>query len=300
MRKLFSVLVVLMALWGSFPAQAQSEIRLSSVSVEIWPEYDQPSVLVIYHISLSPETTLPATLALRLPAQAEVFAVAIADPASGLLLAPYDRTVQGSWATLTITANSQDVQVEYYEDLDKNGTARHFVYEWAGDYAVDAFTVTFQQPVSATDLVTDPALTNSSVGQDGFVYLRSTAQSLVAGQPFTLTADYQKATDTLSTTGLPVQPTQPLNASTPGRVTMSGVLPWVLAVIGGALIVVGIVGGLYFMKSGPRRSSASRKRHAQPQQTSDTGVVYCYQCGKRAQPGDGFCRTCGMRLKKED
>jgi hypothetical protein len=300
MRKLFSVLVVLMALWGSFPAQAQSEIRLSSVSVEIWPEYDQPSVLVIYHISLSPETTLPATLALRLPAQAEVFAVAIADPASGLLLAPYDRTVQGSWATLTITANSQDVQVEYYEDLVKNGTARHVVYEWAGDYAVDAFTVTFQQPVSATDLVTDPALTNSSVGQDGFVYLRSTAQSLVAGQPFTLTADYQKATDTLSTTGLPVQPTQPLNASTPGRVTMSGVLPWVLAVIGGALIVVGIVGGLYFLKSGPRRSSASRKRHAQPQKTSETGVVYCYQCGKRAQPGDGFCRTCGMRLKKED
>lgn len=300
MRKWFAVLAVLVALWVSFPAQAQSEVRLSSVSVEIWPEYDQPAVLVIYHIFLSPKTTLPATLNLRVPAQAEVFAVAIADPVSGLLNTPYDRTVQGSWATLTITANSHDVQVEYYEALVKNGTARHVIYEWADDYNVDVFVVALQQPVGATDMVTDPTLIKSSVSQDGFVYYRSIPQPLAAGQSFTLTADYQKTTDALSTTGLPVQPAQPLNASTPGRVTMSGVLPWVLAGIGGALIVVGIVGGLYMWKNGMRRSSASRKRHAQPQQATETGAVYCYQCGKRAQPGDGFCRTCGMRLQKDD
>jgi uncharacterized OB-fold protein len=60
-----------------------------------------------------------------------------------------------------------------------------------------------------------------------------------------------------------------------------------------------MVGGLYMWKSGTRRSSASRKHHAQTQQASETSAVYCYQCGKRAQPGDVFCRTCGMRLKAE-
>jgi hypothetical protein len=300
MRKCFGVLAVLVALWVSFPAQAQSGTRLSSISVEIWPEYDQPAVLVICHISLSPDATLPATLNLRVPAQSEVFAVAVADPVSGLLNAPYDRNVQGSWATLTITANSRDVQVEYYDALVKNGTARHIVYEWPGDYSVDSFAVALQQPLGATDMVTDPTLTKSSVGQDGFIYYQSAPQPLEAGQSFTLTADYQKATDALSTTGLPVQATQPLNTSTAGRVTMSSILPWVLAGIGGALIVVGIVSGFYMWKSGTRRSSASRKHHTQPQKVSETGEVYCYQCGKRAQPGDVFCRTCGMRLRKED
>ena len=300
MRKCFTVLAVLVAFWISFPAQAQSGVRLSSVSVDILPEYDQPAVLVIYHISLSASTTLPATLDLRVPAQAEVFAVAVADPANGLLNAPYERTVQGSLATLTITANSQDVQVEYYDTLVKNGTARQVVYEWLGDYDVDAFTISLQQPLGATDMVTKPALTKSSPGQDGFVYYQSTPQPLAAGQSFTLTSDYQKSTDALSTTGLPVQPTQPLNASTPGRVTMSVVLPWVLAGIGGALIIVGIVGGLYLWKNGTRRSSASHKRHTKPQQASETAAVHCQQCGKRAQPGDVFCRTCGMRLRKED
>jgi len=300
MRKCFSVLAILVAIWVSFPAQAQSELRLSSVSVEIWPEYDKPKVLVINHISLSPETILPVTLDLRVPAQAEVLAVAIADPVKGLLNTPYDRSVQGSWATLTITANSQALQVEYYEALEKNGSSRHVVYEWAGDYAVDAFTVTFQQPVSATNLVTTPSLTNSSVGQDGLVYYQSAAQPLAAGQPFNLTADYQKATDVLSTTGLPVQPVEPLTTNTPGRVTMSSVLPWVALGIGGALIIVGIVGGLYFWRNGTRRSSVARKRHPRSQQPSESSAVYCNQCGKRAQPGDVFCRTCGMRVRKED
>ena len=295
-----AVLAVLAALWVSFPAQAQSAILLSSVSVEIWPEYDQPAVLVIYHISLSADTTLPAILNLRVPAQAEVFAVAISDPVNGLLNADYDRTVQGSWATLLITANSPEVQVEYYDALFKEGTTRHVIYEWAGDYAVKAFSVALQQPVSATGLVTIPILATSYTGQDGFVYIQSAIQPLAAGESYTLRADYQKETDTLSTTGLPVQPTQPLNASTPGRVTMNSILPWVLAGIGGALIVVGFVGGYYMWKSGTRRSSSSRKRHARSQQVGETGDVYCNQCGKRAQPGDVFCRTCGMRIREED
>ena len=300
MRKGFAVLAVLLAFWVSFSAQAQSGMHLSSVSVEILPEYDQPAVLVIYRISLSPEATLPAILALRVPAKAEVFAVAASDRTSGLLNAPYDRTVEGSWASLKITANSRDVQVEYYEALVKNGTARHIVYEWTGDYLVDAFAVSLQQPLDATDMVTNPILTKSSLSQDGFIYFRSTPQPMAAGQSFTLTADYQKATDSLSTTGLPVQPTQPLDTSTTGRVTMSGILPLVLAGIGGALVVVGIVGGLYIWRNGTRRTSSSRKRHAQPQPTNGTKDVYCSHCGKRAQPGDVFCRTCGMRLKKED
>jgi hypothetical protein len=301
MRKCIAVLAFLVALWISFPAHAVSEMRLSSVSVDILPEYDKPKVLVIYHISLAPETTLPTSLNLRVPAQAEVFAVAIVDPVTAkLLIAPYDRTVQESWATLTITANSQDVQVEYYDTLLKDGTTRHIFYEWAGDYAVDAFAVSLQQPLGATDMVTDPVLVISNNAQDGFVYYRSTPQLLAAGQAFSLNADYQKATDALSTTGLPVQPSQPLNVSTPGRVTMNSVLPIVLAVIGGALVIVAIVGGFYLRKNGARRSSSMRKRHTQRQETIETGVVYCNQCGKRAQPGDVFCRTCGMRLRKED
>jgi hypothetical protein len=299
MRKWLFLIAVFISLSFSFQVQAQNETRLSSVTVNIWPEYDQPSVLVINHISLSPDTKLPTTLSIRIPAQAEVFAVAVSDPVNGLLNTPYDRIVEGSWATLTINTNLRDVQVEYYDVLAKNETARHIVFEWSSNYAIDRFAVAFQQPVGATEIVTNPILTASNAGQDGFIYFQSTPQPLAAGQSYHLTIDYQKSSDALSTTGLPVEPSQPINSSTPGRVTMSYVLPWILAGIGGALLLVGIVGGLYFWKSGPRDSLKNRRRHPQQQRTSENSEVYCNQCGKRAQPGDVYCRTCGSRLKKE-
>lgn len=299
MRKWFAILVVLVTLWMSFPIYAQVDETLSSVSVEIWPEYDQPAVLIIYHISLSSNTTLPAIINLRIPAGAEVYAVAVADPVKGLLNAPYDRSVQGSWATLKITASVLDVQVEYYDVLNKTGSARHIVYEWPGDYAVDGFTVALQQPVGAINLVTYPTLIHSSAEQDGFVYFESMTQSLPSGQTYTLTIDYQKATDALSITGLPVQPVQPLTAATPGRITVNGVLPWVLAGFGAALIIVGVVGGLYIWKSGTRNLRVSmRNRSSTPEE--DTSLVYCPKCGKRAQIGDVFCRTCGTRIQQEE
>jgi hypothetical protein len=300
MRKLFILLAFLAALGISSPAQAQSEKHLSSVMVEILPEYDQPKVLVIYRFSLPSGTTLPTTFDLRIPSQAEVWAVATVNPVDSTLKdAPYNRSVNGTWATLTITASALNLQVEYYEALVKDGTSRHITYEWVGDYLVDSFVIVFQQPPGATNLVTNPALTNNGSDQSGSVFYQSPTQRLIVGQTYSLTADYQKANDTLTTTGLAVQPSQPLNNITPGRVTMNGILPWVLAGIGGALIVVAIIYGLNMWKTGTR-NPVSRKHHMQSRQAIPTGEIYCGQCGKRAQAGDVFCRTCGMRLPKEE
>jgi hypothetical protein len=300
MRKWFTALALAFILGVSYPVFAQGTLSMSSVSVDIWPEYDQPAVLVIYHISLPSSTTLPATFNLQVPADAEVYAVAVSDPSAGLLNAPYERTVNGSWATLKITADNPEIQVEYYAPLVKNGTARHIVYEWSGQYAVGAFSITVQQPVGATSLTLDPALTQNSIGQDGLDYYTSMTQTLAANQAYTLTIDYQKTTDTLSTTGLPVEPAQPLNAVTPGRVTVSGVLPWVLAGVGGALIVVGVVGGIYLWKSNTHNPAENRRRHLASRQDAESKLIYCHQCGKRAQTGDVFCRNCGSRLQKVD
>ncbi len=124
-------------------------------------------------------------------------------------------------------------------------------------------------------------------------------QSLAIGQTYTLTIDYRKATDALSTTGLSVQPAQSLDLSTPGRVTTSGALPWGLAILGIVLLVLGIVGGMYMWRSGGKMSAKGNRRHSRIQNKQENPVTYCQQCGKRTQPGDVFCRTCGIRLRIE-
>jgi len=276
---------------------AQGELRLSSVSVDIWPEYDQPAVLVIYHITLAPEVALPTTVTLQIPAGAQVTEVAIVDPVKGQLNAPYERIVQGKWAVLAISANTAQVRVEYYEALVKSGAARNIVFKWAGDYAVDVLETNFLQPLGAEDVNISPMPIETSPGQDGMTNYRNRVTHLAANQPYSVTITYQRNTDDVSISNLPVQAASTPGADTPGRVSMIGILSWVLGGFGALLIVAGVIAFAVWQRGG--RGTATRPRPALARRGHESESIYCRQCGKRAQPGDAFCRTCGTSLNRE-
>jgi zinc-ribbon domain len=297
MRKLLLMLSLWIVLLVPVSVQAQGQLHLSLVSVDIWPEYDRTAVLTIYHISLAPDTVLPASLTLRVPLGAEINAVALVDATGNLINAPYDSTTQAPWSVLTITTTSLQVQVEYYTALVKNGITRHITYNWAGDYAVEKLEINFLQPLGAEDPTISLPPVDTSPGQDGLTNYLMEAADLNAGTPFALTIDYQRQTDALSISSLPVHAASTPGPDTPGHVSMTGILPWVLAGIGLLLIVAGIV-GFFVWQRGGQVSRAVRLRKPKQPKEGDDAFIYCSQCGKRAQPGDVFCRTCGTRLKR--
>jgi hypothetical protein len=296
MRKLILILILLVLFQIPNNVQALGEVRFSSLSVDIWPEYDQPAVLMIYRVTLAANTTLPAGLTFRLPANAQINAVAVLDPTKGLVNVPYDNSIQGQWSMLKITTDSLQVQVEYYVPLVKNGIVRHISFEWPGDYAVDALEVNFLRPFGADGVSISLVPTGTSPGQDGLTNYRIQSANLAAGRTLSLTIDYQRNTNDLSISSLPVQAASTPGPDTPGRVSMTGVLPWVLAGIGALLIVAGIVGFVTWQRGG--QGTKKGRKHKQHREESEDEFTYCHQCGKRAQPGDVFCRTCGTRLKR--
>ena len=58
MPRILLALVVVLTMMLPIPAKAQDDLQLSAVSVDIWPEYDQQAVLVIYHVTLSADTSI--------------------------------------------------------------------------------------------------------------------------------------------------------------------------------------------------------------------------------------------------
>ncbi|MGA2490038.1 MAG: zinc ribbon domain-containing protein [Anaerolineales bacterium] len=296
MRKLITMLTLLIVFLNPAPVKAQDEMHLSLLSIDIWPEYDQPAVLIIYHISLASDTSLPASLAIRIPSDVQINAVAVGDPTKGLLNAPYDNSVQGQWSVLKITTNSLQVQVEYYAPLIKNGTARHILFEWPGDYAVDKLEANFLKPFGAEGVSFSLAPTDTGPGQDGLINYHFQIANLAAGQSFSLTIDYLRQTDDLSISSLPVQAASTPGPDTPGRVSMTGILPWALAGIGFLLIVAGVVGFVTWQRGG--QGTRKGEKYTLHREESEDEFTYCPQCGKRAQPGDTFCRTCGTRLNR--
>jgi hypothetical protein len=281
---------------------AQADLIFNNLKVDLWPEYDRPGMLVVYHITLSPNTTLPVDLTLSIPTEAgEPNAVAVRDANGGLFSIAHTREVNGEWSKITFTPTMPEIQVEYYDSrLVKQGSSRHFKYFWSGDYAVDSLMIEVQQPIGAKEMRIIPGMGNGATKQDGLTYYTSQAGSLKAGQTFELTLDYQKNSDTLSAESLEVKPSEPVSTITPTKSILLSVLPWIL---GGLGIVLIVGGGVWWYwqtgigKAHPKTSHKRRKLVITHNDVLPEGYIYCHHCGKRAMPADKFCRTCGTRIR---
>lgn len=310
MRKWVLILLLVLA-WLPFQPARGQEITFASVEVDIWPEYDQPSALVIYRIALPPEVALPVEVALRIPAAAgEPHAVA-ARQVDGLNNIPYERQVSGAWATLTFSVpqlQTQYLQIEYYDPaLVTDGAHRTFTYQWPGDYAVGSMMIQVQQPLNATDMRIAPNLGSGALGQDGLTYYLAEIGSVRSGQTVQITLGYENSSDTLSIDGLQVRPSAPIPESSLDGAGLTNFLPWVLVLV--ALAVIG--GGVWwYLRSSQQHSTKKQPPRPADDDASAGGIppavaapaapetIYCHQCGVRAQPGDVFCRSCGVRLRQ--
>jgi zinc ribbon protein len=297
MRKWFALLGLLGVLAFPFSVHAQNPVKLSTLQVQLWPEYDRPGMLVINYITLSADTALPAAVLLHMPATAsKPSALAVGQTLDTVT----DQGVQfttktaGDWLDISLTASGPAIQLEYYDPIRKAGDGHNYLYQWLGDYQIDSFSLTVQQPAGATDLRTSPVLGASETRNDGLTYYSSDFGALPAGKSFSLTVSYQKAGDALSVSSPQVQSSEPLSSDTPGRVMLSNYLPYILGGIGLVLIVGGVV---YFWQSSRGDKSGGRKKHAGRDRDEAASDVYCHQCGTRARLGDRFCRVCGTKLR---
>jgi hypothetical protein len=297
MRRIGAFVILMGALFAPFSAQAQGDTTLSSVQVQLWPEYDQPSMLVIYDFSLPDSAQLPLSVSLRFPKTANLVAVASQAADGSLLNTDYQGpTAEADWQVISVQIQSAGVyHIEYYEPLSRDGDVRNFSYLWSGDYAVDDFVVSVRLPTDATNVSSVPPM-QSSQSSDGTPYLRKDFGSLGANQQLPVELTYTKTSEALTASTQSLQPSRPLGASTPGRVVLGNYLPYVVGVLGFALIMGG---GIYFWQSSRGKGRTKVRRHApasERQQAQDSDV-YCHECGTRAQAGDRFCRVCGTRLR---
>lgn len=298
MRKL--VLILLLGMLAAFPysASAQDEAALSFVTVQLWPEYDQPSMLVIVDFQPAANISLPAVFSFRIPAEADLIAVASDAGGGQFLNAPYEEPVtEGEYQTFRISVEaSQPYRFEYYQPLTFNGGERLFTYLWENGYAVENFQYIFLEPLDVKSLNLDPKHVSTETS-NGLAYYSGASVQLDAGGQYVLTVKYEKTTDTLVSQAQTVQIAEPINEDTPGRVSLANSLPYII----GALGVVIIAGGLmYYFQWGRASGGNKPRRRTRSQTENDATSVYCPQCGSRAKPSDRFCRTCGARLRHEE
>jgi hypothetical protein len=265
---------------------------IEALDIEIWPDYDKPSVLVLLTGTLPGNTRLPASVSLPLPEAAQLNAVARIDSKDGNMKDDIFSSTDPP-GTLTFITPDLLFRVEYYLPYTVNQNQRSFDYTWLTALSVNNFQLRVQRPTSASTLNTEPATANVVRRADGFDYHTFPARAVPAGQPFSLRVDYKMTTAQLSATSLRSPNTNMQTPSLPATPsTGSGInLALAAVVTGGLIIVVALI-----WQIASRRPSPNIRKPVDPRVEKQSLAKFCRNCGEPIDEGDRFCSGCGSEL----
>lgn len=283
----------------SVPAEAQSSLpALTTWDTQVWPEYDQPAVLVIASGSFLPDTPLPQQVRVPLPAGATIHAVAYPEENGNLLSLAWTIERSEAGQTVVFDLDQTSFVVEYYADIITPPSSRSFELNLIAPYAVQQASLALRQPSRSSDLQTTPAMVPGGMDTLGNPTFTLDLGALVAGQSTPLQVSYTKADALPSVSSAPAAPVAEESSSA------ASWWPWV----GGVAAAV-LAGAVTFYLVQRRRSSAAsrqsrrrdaRKQGVQPVRQPSGGAAtvasatkFCVQCGQKFEGSDKFCRNCG-------
>jgi hypothetical protein len=292
-RNLF-ILIILAILKSPVPGLAQNPVpAIETLDIEIWPDYDRASVLVLLTGTLSDNTRFPASITLPLPENARLNAVARIDQQDGAMKDDIFSVPDTSGSIKFITPDP-GFRVEYYLPYSINNNQRSFDFTWQAAIPVQNFQLRVQRPTSARTLNTEPAAANVARSGDGFTYHTFPARAVPAGIPFSLHVNYIMTSDHLSATGLPSANTNIQNPISPATPKSGSGINWALIAIiaGGILIFAALIWQLVSRHSASNMPMpADKGAEKKPSQAK-----FCRNCGEAVDEGDRFCSGCGTEL----
>jgi len=281
---------------GAPDAEPPADLRIARLQLSIWPEYDDPRVLLIIRGELAPGAAFPTHVTLPIPKDAELIGAGMISELGELLLHPH-RVIPGSASdALEITLPAPRFFAElYYDPFETSGDGKRFSYTFEAPYPMAQLDIDIQKPYTASEFVTaPPAMAQESEGRDT-TYHRFFYRGVAAGQPMTFSVSYVK-TDP--------QPSVPKAASEPaaspaaqGPQDRMLIYAGILAGVTAAYVLVAFLWARY-----QRRHAAVTRPETPPRPLSPASAPppeapavasFCSHCGRALDADYAFCPGCG-------
>ncbi|RME84206.1 MAG: zinc ribbon domain-containing protein [Caldilineae bacterium] len=304
--KRFVLAVIILFLLLTLPAAGQAPASLQSLAIKLWPEYDDPRLLVIIDGRL---TEAGQIVAIPVPADAFINAVATAGDDGNLINTDWTSTeTPDGGSIVTLTPENPFFRVEYYVPIETSGAERRIRFNLpAGYVSADKATVEVLLPPSSSNIRHEPALETPPAGPSDAVVLQRNLGAVEGTQEIRQEITYDNPTGALTIPDNPAPPpaAEPAAEAAPiGSFSPQGSAnPLIIGLA--AVAVLLIAAGAYGLwrtrlpvpepevaPVRPADQTGKRKRGGRIRTGRDR---FCRQCGKEFGSEDRFCRYCGTR-----
>ncbi len=306
LASLFALLVLLL-----LPAVAgASSLEASSSRLAVWPEYDDPRVLVIMEADLTEETELPATASFNIPKGAEIGMACEVDGGGGHACKAYKLEDKGDYQTLTYQVETQKkLFVEYYyEAFPATPGERQFQLDYRPAFPTANLEIEVQEPARSTGFAVEPDFAAGETDSNGLQYFNKQVSTPVVEEVLPVNISYSKPDAEPS-----VKASTQTDAGAGGlggaasTATSRNSLITIAAVIGfGALFFMGYrtfrpqpIGGGSRRGGRGRNENVVRSSPAKQRGGGKSGKdrssrgAFCIHCGSQVVADAHFCSECG-------
>jgi hypothetical protein len=259
------------------------------MDIDLWPEYDDPRVLVIYSGELESDVEVPRDFVLVIPRGAQIHMAGALGERGEHLHALFEVRPRGETLTeVSYRLETRKFYMEFYYDAFAGSDAKEFRYPLVAVHPIDKLVVKVQQPLKASDFRTTPIAVDVLRDAEGFSYHRIMFDEVAANDERSVSVSYIKSDRSPSIAKVGV-------SATPGGSSMRTIL------IVSAVLLVGAVGLGTFASSvrGKTVSVGAGAGASQAVQGAATGRhrqhKYCRACGVPLNSGDKFCGECGAK-----
>ncbi len=278
-------------------AMAQTPERITNLDISVWPEFDDPRVLVQYDGNLAAQNDYPREISFYIPTSAVLTATAYQDESQQFLNTdPATVTDAGNGLKrVTFKVPKPHFHLEYYDDAIKGTPDKSLAFAYTALSPADSVQIQVQQPLKADNFKIAPAAALISEGMHDFKYHIFNYTSIAADQELKLQINYTKADPKPSLQNVVPPETAPQTNAADNAVAPDPQQTYLL-VGAGVILALGLLAlGMWYMRRQPRLAFAGMS--AGTGKRAQHAVGFCGQCGSALHAGDNFCPKCGAKKR---
>lgn len=292
-RRISLLIIVTTMVFGSWLnlglAQEGTKLKISQLKVGIWPEYDDPKVMVTYDGKFADQATFPTKVNFLIPKDAEDVHACAIDPQGKHECQAFEKDIKGEFANISYSLPRADFSVMSYYKPFKGEADKNFGFTFRSTYPIENLEINVQQPLKATNFKVDPASSDVRSDDKGFKYYVYTFNNVSIEKDFPFQISYTKTDPNPS-----VEKQQEGSATTP---TSGGANPWIimLTIVGATLLAVLGYWIAVGRQAAPARAGA---KFSSGKGMKKPGIRFCPNCGSQVKYADNFCPDCGRKVKR--